>query len=59
MFRKVVPPITRFIALVYGMITMSSWSTPCGLSPFGVSTPRIVNGTFLIRKIWPIGFSLP
>ena len=51
MFRRVVPPITRFIALVYGMITMSSWSTPWVLNPLGVSIPVIVNGTSLIRKI--------
>ena len=34
MLRKVVPPVTRFIALVYGMITTSSWSVPCVLNPF-------------------------
>ena len=41
------------------MITMSSWSVPCELNPFGVSTPVIWNGTFLIRKIWPTTSSLP
>src|SRR5262249_36864416 len=48
--RNVFPPMTRFIALVYGMITISSWSTPWVLKPFGVSTPAITNGTFLISQ---------
>ena len=31
-------------------MTMSSWSVPCGLNPFGVSTPVIEKGTPLMRK---------
>ena len=38
------------------MMTMSSWSVPCGLSPFGVSTPVIEKGHTFDPQTWPTGF---
>ena len=38
-------------------MTVSSWSCPIVLPPLASRTPITLNGKFLIRTIWPIGFS--
>src|SRR6478752_1189003 len=40
-------------------MTVSSWSCPIVLPPFDSSTPMTLNGKFLIRTVWSIGFWSP
>jgi hypothetical protein len=46
-----VEPWSRFWAVVNGIRTMSSWSSPTMLAPFSLSTPTTRNGMFLIRIV--------
>ena len=48
-----VRPIAFFLAVESGTRMTSSWSCPQADWPFGSRTPATVNGTFLIRMVWP------
>ena len=52
-------PLIFFIAVVYGMRTVSSWSWPETDSPLGRSVPTILQGMSLTRMTFPIGSSTP
>ncbi len=46
-------------AVVTGTRTMSSWSLPMGFVPISPRTPTTTMGTFLTRRVFPIGSSPP
>ena len=48
-------PCSRFCTVVYGIRTMSSWSSPTMLAPLRSSTPMTRNGMFLMRIVWSSG----
>ena len=55
--RKVVSPVSRFMALLYGTKITSSWSwllNPIPM-PLDFRNPTIVKGEFLMRMTWPTG----
>ncbi len=57
MLRSVVTPANRFMPVVYGTMTTSSWSEPNIEAPLTFSTPNTRTGTLLIRMIFPTGSS--
>ena len=50
-------PLTRYLIVVQGASTMSSWSMPIMLAPLRLSTPMTRKETFWMRISLPIGDS--
>ena len=53
----VVDPDTRYLMVVHGAMTMSSWSMPTMLAPLEERTPTTRNDTFWMRISLPMGDS--
>ena len=52
-----VVPLTRYLMVVQGASTTSSWSMPIMLAPFLLNTPTTRKETFLMRSSLPMGDS--